>query len=251
MLGKISGINGVLVSAVLLHALAMPTPAQFVPGHIFSSFRSSQCNVGTDYVMEINPETGESFFFASVPVCGGLKGMAMSPDGKRLRVTSYNSGTVFEFDSQGNWTVVPGVSAPAGWNNIAYDQQGNFYASNPFSDAKVVRIPPEGGPPEVLAYADNNGVALDWPGAIAAGPSGEVYVADDDRLIRIGPDGGVTLFDQYPMYSFIYAVLVDDFGLYTRKSAGCIGTLLEILPLASSCGPAARQQPPRFARLIR
>lgn len=200
--------------------------AQFVPGRIFTAGGSdTHCKVYRDgFVFETDPENGTYRLFASLPPdsCPGLRSLAMSPDGKHLRVAALNWGAILEFDAQGNWEVVidgsDGVDPAANWNSITYDHEGNFYLSNYYAlNEKVVKFPAGGGPKQVLAYADNNGVQVFSPYGLSVGPSGEVYVADEERLIRIGEDCVVTLFDELPF--FIYSVLVDDFG-YVHAQTG-------------------------------
>lgn len=192
-----------------------------MPGRIFTvDIASAFCEHGTDeYVLEIDPEGGTTREFALFPDCPGLGSLAMSPDGKRLRVVAFHWGAILEFDSQGNWEVVidgsDGIFPAAEPNGITYDRDGNFYVSNYYTlNAKVFRFPSNGGAPTILAYANNNGVSITAPGPISVGPSGDAYVADEDRLIRIGSDGLVEMFDTYDVTPFsdeIDAVLVDDF----------------------------------------
>ena len=217
------------VAWALLCAGAAPARAQFVPGRIFTAGGSDiQCKVYlNDYVFELDPETGYTNIFASMPPnsCAGLASVAMSPDGKHLRVAARNWGAILEFDAEGNWEVVidgsDGVYPAADWDSITYDREGNFYLSNYYTlNAKVIKFPADGGPKQVLAYYDNDGVILEGPYGLSVGPSGEVYAADYERIIRIAEDGVVSFFDSTPNGAFVYSVLVDDFGHLHAKTGG-------------------------------
>lgn len=232
--------NGEIVSrfallAVMIATLVpLPARGQFVPGRIFTAGGSdTHCQIYRDgFVYETDPENGTYRLFASLPPdsCPGLSSIAMSPDGKHLRVAARNWGAIVEFGAQGNWEVVidgsDGVFPAANWNSITYDREGNFYLSNYYTlNEMVVKFPADGGPKQVLAYYDNNGVILYSPYSLSVGPSGEVYVAADyNKVFLIGSDGVVSLFDtidETPLSEFIYSVLVDDAG-YVHAQTGDI-----------------------------
>jgi WD40 repeat protein len=216
------------VAAVLTGASAAPARAQFVPGHIFGLHHSNNfCKddgktgtpIDSEYIYDINPETGEYRIFATIPRewCGVITGMAFSPDGKRLRVASMLLSLIWEFDAQGNRTIAldwtDGIVSPEGCNCIAYDQRGNFYVSSKGPE-KVLRFPADGGPRAVLAYENNNGLLIGSPHSLAVGPGGEVYLADyvSDHLIRISPGGEVSVFDKYTFNQSLYSLTVADNG---------------------------------------
>lgn len=210
-----------------------PLGNHFTPGHSFSVL--PYCGVcdpggghyGTDYIIEINPNTGHSRLFLEIPYCNALNGAAVSPDGKALRVGAW--GSVYQFNPQGQDVNVPGVYVGRELNPMTYDRAGNFYVTRNCcnNDERVVRYPADGGTPEVLAYADNNGVPLADAGPIGVGPDGDVYVADYQRLVRIAPDGVVSLFDTYtsPYGDTVvtFSVLVNDSGfVFVSTEAGGI-----------------------------
>lgn len=223
MFSRFGPIRRAVAFAMMVVAGSTPIPAraQFVPGRIFTvDISSFTCKDKLDIekVVEIDPETGTTRIFAYFFDCPGLRSIAMSPDGKHLRVAASHWGAILEFDSLGNWEIVidgsDGVFPAADHNSITYDRHGNFYLSNYYLlNEKVVMFPADGGPKQVLAYSNNNGVIIQGTNALSVGPAGEVYAGDGNRLIRIGEDGVVSVFDDnFGVQAWINSILVDDFG---------------------------------------
>lgn len=227
-------IDRVALSAMLCAYLSAKSAlAQFVPGHIFvvhPTFNFCETDddgvpIDEETIYEMNPETGESRVFAKMPreLCGGLGSPVVSPDGKKLRVSSSFLGIIWEFDAQANRTVAldssDGVYGPGGCNGSAYDKEGNFYTSN--SPYEILRFPAGGGPPIVIANYWEDGVL--YPNSLSVGPDGEVYAiagTNKDTLYYVSPDGHVLIFDSIPHPSrYLESVVVNDYGdVYLRQS---------------------------------
>ena len=167
--------KSIYAAALAVIVLAIPARGQFIPGHVFvSQARDEPCNfpsVANDRIWEIDPETGEFRLFVELPhqeFCALLSGLTFTPDGTRLRASAWARHAILEFDSEGNFTVVldlfDGIAFPGGFNNLAYDEDGNFYVVNSFGNG-LLRFPADGGPRTV--FADRaDGVIVG--GAIAA-----------------------------------------------------------------------------------
>lgn len=226
MIQKLSPIRKCLVGCMMALAAASSNlaRAQFVPGGLFVANGYLPCEMDdVDYVLGGHPLGEGGDFIVGVDGCPLLHSAAMSPDGKHLRVAAAHWGAILEFDPDGNWEIVidtsDGVIPQATWNSIAYDREGNFYVSGR-GNVKVMKFPADGGPPEPLAYYNNNGVIMEDAYGLSVGPSGEVYVADDAKIYLIDPDGSVSLFDSLANPNeFIYSILVDDFG-YVHAQTG-------------------------------
>jgi hypothetical protein len=180
---------------------------QFVPGHVFvaespGKVCMNQEIYGHDQIWEFDPEAGEATLFVQIPeeMCGFLTGLAFTPDGSRLRASSFIQSWILEFDSQANMTIAmdvsDGIACPWGFNNLAYDADGNFYVANQCTH-NILRFPPDGGPPTVYVDAADGFGNID---AIAFAADGDLYVArnfpfaelwdgsrerDLDRLIQL------------------------------------------------------------------
>lgn len=189
--------------------LASAARGQFVPGHVFvaestGKLCQNQEIYGHDRIWEMDPQTGEATLFVQIPeeMCGFLTGLAFTPDGSRLRASSFMQSWILEFDSQGNMTIAldvsDGIACPWGFNNLAYDADGNFYVANQCT-RNILRFPSGGGPPTVFADAADG---VDDLEAIAFAADGDLYVArnfpfaelwdgsrerDLDRLIQLQP----------------------------------------------------------------
>ena len=189
--------------------------AQFVPGHVFVSVRYSEgCfNAEFEGILEFDPDTGEANVFADPD--DGLcfpSGLTFTPLGDRLLVSNFglyfeDLGWVQSFGPDGtNVTVLDGTDGlanPSGYNNIAYDSQGNLYVVTG-DNWYIMRFTPE-GTSEVFADADDGVV---FQGSIAAAPNGDVFFCSHrtGEVIRITPDGVGTLFDVPPPTPFSIAV---------------------------------------------
>ncbi len=179
-------------------------PAGFVPGYLYvSDPRTEPCgSVGArrDQVWEVNPATGASRLFATVPpeFCGGLIGLAFTPDGSRLRASAFLSSEILEIDGDGGVSVAldgsDGIGGPQGLNNLAYDAAGNFYVGNLFPQ-RLLKFPAAGGPPETLLDLSDG---LTGSLSLAVGPDGSVWAGElagpGDQVWRFLPDGTVSTF---------------------------------------------------------
>lgn len=178
--------------------------AEFLPGYLYvSDPRVETCgnpNSPRDQIWEVNSQTGESRVFATLPdeFCGGLFGLAFTPDGQFLRASAFLASTILEIDGDGGVRVAlgpsDGIGGPQGSNNIAYDALGNFYVGN-LSPRRLLRFSAAGGPPEVVLNASNG---LTGSLSLAPGPDGSLWAAElatlDDQLWRIRPDGTIDTF---------------------------------------------------------
>ena len=218
--------RSILMAGWIAVVLATTTRAQFVPGHVFAAQSAGKlCKMdatyGSDRIWEINPDTGEATLFAELPVemCGFLTGLAFTPDGTRLRAASLLRSWILEFDSEGNVSIVldssDGIACPWGFNNLAYDAEGNFYVGNCTRD--ILRFPADGGPATVFADAAD-GVAGDGAGgAIAFAADGDLYFTNTfvdgiGVVRRITPDGNAFPFDEYTGLDRPKAILGDRSG---------------------------------------
>jgi len=182
--------------------------AQFKCGHVFvaeSSFKLCQNTPqsGPDRIWDLDPKTGEATLFAVLPpgMCGFLTGLAFTPDGTRLRASSWLRSEILEFDPDGNVTTVLGISdgiaCPWGFNNLAYDAEGNFYVANQCT-RNILRFPVDGGPATVFADAADGIGSLE---SIAFAADGDLYFTtvlnNFSQLRRVTPDGNATDFDNF------------------------------------------------------
>jgi len=140
-----------------------------------------------------------------------------TPHGLRLRVSLAIKNQIVEFDSDGRMTVLydstDGISGPFGFNNLAYDRQQppNFYVLNA-GTGRILRFPPDGGPPTV--FADSSDGIL-GSGSIAFAADGDLYFASSTGawyLQRITPEGEGFLFEDYGNFICPSALTADDAG---------------------------------------
>lgn len=178
--------------------------AQFVPGHVFVSVGYSEgCfNAEFEGILEFDPVSGEASVFADSD--DGLcfpDGLAFTPMGDRLLSSNFGSfwnslGWVLSFAPDGSNSVVldgdDGLANPSGFNNIAYDRQGNLYVVTG-DNWYIMRYTPE-RTSEVFADADDGVV---FQGSITVAANGDVFFCSHrtDEVIRITPNGVGTLFD--------------------------------------------------------
>ncbi len=194
--------------------------AQFVPGHVFVAEAAGkicmdQAVYGGDRIWEIDPATGETTLFVAIPeeLCGFLTGLAFTPDGTRLRASSFMRDEILEFDSEGNMTVAldstDGIACPWGLNNLAYDEAGNFYVVNQCT-RNILRFPVDGGAPTVFI----DGVGS--PGSIGFAADGDLYLTTGlngiNLLRRITPEGNAFPFDSFGSIITAEAVTADASG---------------------------------------
>ncbi len=215
--------RSILVAAGIALILVSSARGEFVPGHVFAGIAArklclEQEEFGGDRIWEIDPATGEATLFAAIPeeLCGFLSGLAFTPDGSRLRASSYLRNEILEFDSEGNMTVAlditDGIACPLGLNNLAYDVEGNFYVLNGCT-RNILRFPPDGGPPTVFADAKDG---ITTRGAIAFAANGDLYFTtglDGFYLLRrITPEGNAFPFDSFGTMNRSWTVTADESG---------------------------------------
>ncbi len=213
--------------AALLHALfgTLAALAGFVPGYLYVSDTSpAACFDGgpPDQIWEVNPETGESRLFATRPpgFCGSFQGLAFTPDGQRLRVGSFLDSQILEIDGDGNFSVAlgpeDGLNPPSGFNNLAYDADGNFFVGTVLPD-RVLKFPADGSPRTVFA---NRQDGITGSTSLAFGPTGELYVTVfSGPTYRFQPDGEGELLTSLAAVSVVVdanknAYLWNPHGLY-------------------------------------
>ncbi len=217
-------IAGCIAAAIIAPGAA----AQFVPGRVFVSDPANDFCSHTDdwglpfafeHIYEIDPLTGEFHLFATIPRewCGWTTGMAFSPDGKRLRVSSLLNSAIFEFDAQGNRSVAldfsDGIRAPEGCNNIAFDRDGNFYIPAKSATAGVLKFPADGGPAVPL------GGPIGRPLSLAVSRTGDIFVTSypnltgsDNKIVRITQTGVSSDFDIFFGFNEVpNPITIDDF----------------------------------------
>jgi len=199
----------VVASAILVLFAAASALADFKRGNVFVSdpsikFCMNGDQFGWDLIWEIDPQTGEVSLFAELAneLCGFITGLTFTPDGRGLRVSSFLNDRILEFASDGTFRVVldagDGIGKPYGSNNIVYDAVGNFYVVNTLP-RNIMRFPAGGGPGEVIA---DNADGVGGLGHIAIALGGDLYFMNSlggggDFALRITPQGGVSLFDEY------------------------------------------------------
>jgi len=187
---------------------APATRGEFVPGHVFVAVAEGEsCEMGgQEWIVEIDPVTGENWIFAEASEDNDLcdiSGLAFTPDGTKLRLLNEGNyltgidGWIVEFDAEGNSETVldesDGLGSPLGFNGIAYDAIGDFYVLNTIP-SEVLRFPADGG--EATEFADSDDGVFGW-GGISFAPNGDLFYASEvtDEILRIGPDGSSSFFD--------------------------------------------------------
>ncbi len=195
-----------LLGAWAVVGWASAARGQFKCGNVYVAESSNRfCHEPPDYspdrIWELNPETGEVKLIAEIPMsdCTFLTGLAFTPDGTRLRASALLRNEIWEFDSQGNWTTVlgpaDGIACPWGYNNLAYDAEGNFYVANDCG-GNILKFPADGGPGTV--FTSGTGTTFF---ALTFAADGDLYYTtilnNSNRLMRVTPDGNATEFDNY------------------------------------------------------
>lgn len=178
-----------------------PARAEFVPGYAYVADSAiPPCFDGgpPDGIWEVNPQTGESRVFATIPpqYCGGLTGLTFTPDGRHLRASAAIAGSVLEIDGDGNVGVAldgeDRLVFPIGASNLAYDSAGNFWVGD-FFPTRVLRFSSDGGPAETILDGTDSLVDV---AAIARSRSGDVWIAQAERtppnLFRVNTEDKVT-----------------------------------------------------------
>ena len=148
---------------------------------------------------------------------GFLTGLAVTPDGTRLRASSWLRSWILEFDSKGSVTialdVTDGIACPKGSNNLAYDAEGNFYVVNQCSQ-NILRFPANGGPP--LVFADEtDGMGLNG-GPIAVSADGDLYFGNAlgafNNVLRFTGVHQGSVFDAFEVNVDALTIAAEDRG---------------------------------------
>jgi len=179
---------------------------EFVPGHVYIAVEELEaCDFGgQEWIIEIDPDTGESTIFAdsSDDLCV-VSGLRFTPDGMNLRALNaghlnpFDLGWVLEFDGQGAGNRIldgdDGLSRPVGFNGLAFDTAENFYIVNP-GHSEILRFPADGAEATVFADFDDGIVGR---GALDFAPNGDLFYAGEfiEGVLRITPEGEGILFD--------------------------------------------------------
>jgi sugar lactone lactonase YvrE len=195
----------------VLGALSGAALAEFIPGRIYiSNVRREIWQDVPEEIWEFDPATGQSRVFADAGALPGIQDLVFTPDGGALRAALFWSNTIGAFDQNGNLTTAlgpdDGIVRP---RDTAYDRAGNFFVLTG-QDARLLRFPPDGGPPTVVAdYLD--GILSGGP--LAAAPNGDLYYGFPDGydVMRITPDGVTAPFVHLPQGS-IGSLAVDSQG---------------------------------------
>ncbi len=188
---------------------------EFSPGHVFVAERGPEsCRNPAgplNWIREIDPITGESWVFADAAdgLCTNT-GLIFTPDGRRLRCASWDPQNVLDFDGDGNPQVIfagiPGVGA---FNGMAFDRDGNFYLRNT-SVSTILRFPAGGGPPDEFAHWTH---LLEARGGLAFDGQGNLFAADDRRIVKFTGPNQSTVFDDFgPGSTLFKCVAFDDAG---------------------------------------
>lgn len=202
---------------VLAGLLGVQTAAaDFVPGRLYISAPVIEgCHSpipGHDLIYEFDPQTGGYSVFATIPdeLCE-ISGLAFTPDGSKLRISSFYSSSILELDGNGGITKVlgpqNGIAGPYGSNNIGYDTAGNFYVGNNGPNT-ILKFAPGATTGQVLA-TQAQGI-YGW-GALDIAPDGDVYYIEgtEKKVFRIPPGGEPSLFaSNFSVYG-IYSLAVD------------------------------------------
>jgi strictosidine synthase len=117
----------------------------------------------------------------------------------------------------------------AGPEDIAIDAEGRVYTG--LEDGRILRLPPDGGEPEVLADTGGRPLGLELQ------PDGSLVICDADKgLLRLSPDGALdTLVDRFEGEPFIAtnsAAVAADGTIYftvTSRRYGMSGYTLDLL----------------------
>lgn len=215
--------RSILAAGWIAMVLASSARGQFAPGHVFVAESAGkncmqQDIYGPDRIWEINPETGEVSLFVQIPpeMCGFLTGLAFTPDGTRLRASSSMQSWILEFDSEGNITIAldssDGIVGPWGFNNLAFDAEGNFYVVN--SNRKILRFPSDGGAPIVFAD-ESDGMGFSG-GAIAISADGDLYFGNHlgafNNVLRFTGVHQGSVFDAFEWNVDAVTITADDDG---------------------------------------
>ncbi|MCG3126507.1 MAG: hypothetical protein CHACPFDD_01343 [Phycisphaerae bacterium] len=194
-----------------------------------------------DYVVEFDPESGESWFLAdrSDGLCG-LTGLRFSPDGKRLRILSYWNARVADIDPAGNATTAhdanDGIGGPIGSNGLGWDRAGNFYVTDDYYYA-LLKFPADHPPSTKIG----NGSFF----TVTSGPDGNVYIGRGGvyrmdqwgRIERFGDLTRVACIEFDPLGNlFVSTWLLDCAGVAIHAYNGVDPSSRRLVSTGFTCG---------------
>lgn len=177
---------------------------QFNHGDIFITLAQGKgCRYGgEEMILRIDPATWEGSAFAIFGdgLCNA-SGLRFHPDAQRLFVMNGTlaplggplGGGIISFAPNGESEILydgdDGLSDLFGSNGVAFDTDENLYV---VSASGILRFPVDGGPATVFA---SNGISS--RGALDFAPNGDLFHGSHgaDAVIRITPDGEVSVFD--------------------------------------------------------
>jgi outer membrane protein assembly factor BamB len=205
----------------VLTLLPAAAVADFAPGRLYVTARTGELCDGTnnERIYEFDPATGQTRLFTILPTehCGGLNGLAFTPDGQHLRASVYRWSEVLEIDGDGNVEVAldvsDGIIGPWGGNNIVYNDVGDFFVVNEGAH-NILKFPVGGGPPQLWG-ALQDGVRAGGPVALA--PNGDLLFGVQgvnevrDSLRFTGPRE-FEVFDTLPFPVNIDSMAIDSQG---------------------------------------
>lgn len=231
-----SNVVTILMTLAASNAIAVgAAPTRFTPGNIFvAEPHISACFQVTeefpgDRIWEINPRTGQASVFAEFYFedCAYITGLAISPDGTRLRAASAAHDTIFEFAPDGTrrepLTGKNGILWPVGQNSIAFDSWGHFFVANGGLQ-QILEFGQNDNGPRILADVEDNITR----GQIGVSAGSSLYfaktdpVGQDDRVFHVDTQSGeVSVFDEYGFT--LTGIAIDEFDtLYVALLNGKI-----------------------------
>ncbi|HEY3242160.1 MAG TPA: hypothetical protein VGM03_02320, partial [Phycisphaerae bacterium] len=133
--------SGTVASIVAALAALSGARAEFVPGRVYISAAGVENCVDpgpfdNDRIFQYDPITGSMSLFTIIPdgLCGGVTGLAFTPDGAYLRASSYLPSAILQVDTAGNVGVAlgsgNGIAGPLGSNNVDHGSDSSFYVVN-------------------------------------------------------------------------------------------------------------------------
>lgn len=200
-----------------LALLPAAAAADFIPGRLYVTARTGELCDGTnnERIYEFDPATGLTRLFTILPTqhCGGLNGLAFTPDGQHLRASLYRWSEVLEIDADGNVEVAldvsDGIIGPWGSNNLVYNDVGDFFVVNEGAH-NILKFPVGGGPPQLWG-ALQDGVRAGGPLALA--PNGDLFfgvqgVNEFRDILRFTGPREFDVFDTLP-----FPINIDSFAM--------------------------------------
>jgi DNA-binding beta-propeller fold protein YncE len=139
-----------------------------------------------------------------------MDGIHAADDGIIYAAEGFNGSRVFGITQEGiTFVLAGGLAGPI---DVANDSSGNLYVTN-FNDATVTKISPDGS--SVEKFAD----VLPGPAGIVVDANDNVYVShygegngDGDTVLKITPDGMVSVFAEGDFLFAPVATAIDEHG---------------------------------------